>query len=187
MFQAVYRSSSGAPNCICSLWFLNTCGDRPLSRLSGRIPLIIRSSKLYLQPLVYTHMLWPAVVQSGWGIPLIIRSSKLYLQPLVYTHMLWPAVVQAEWGHTAHHQELQTIFAASGFLTHVVTGRCLGWVGAYRSLLGAPNYICSLWFIHTCCDRPLSRLSGGIPFIIRSSKLYLQPLVSKHMWLPAVV
>jgi hypothetical protein len=27
-------------------------------------------------------------------------------------------------GSTAHHQELQTVFAASGLHTHVVTGRC---------------------------------------------------------------
>jgi len=26
--------------------------------------------------------------------------------------------------HTAHHQELQTVFSASGLYTHVVTGRC---------------------------------------------------------------
>jgi len=31
--------------------------------------------------------------------------------------------------HTAHHQELQTVFAASGLYTHVVTGRCPAWVG----------------------------------------------------------
>jgi hypothetical protein len=30
--------------------------------------------------------------------------------------------------HTAHHQKLQTVFAASGLYTHVVTGRCPGWV-----------------------------------------------------------
>jgi len=35
MFRAAQRSSSGALNCICSLWFIYTCGDRPLSRLSG--------------------------------------------------------------------------------------------------------------------------------------------------------
>ena len=34
MFRAAYRSSSGALNCICSLWFIYTCGDRPLSRLA---------------------------------------------------------------------------------------------------------------------------------------------------------
>jgi len=33
MFRAAYHSSSGAPNCICSLWFIYPCGDRPLSRL----------------------------------------------------------------------------------------------------------------------------------------------------------
>ena len=31
--------------------------------------------------------------------------------------------------HTAHHQELQTVFVASDLYTHVVTGHCLGWVG----------------------------------------------------------
>jgi len=34
MFRAAHRSSSGALNCICSLWFTYTC-DRPLSSLSG--------------------------------------------------------------------------------------------------------------------------------------------------------
>jgi len=33
--------------------------------VSSGIPLIIRSSKLYLQPLVYIPMRWPAVVQAG--------------------------------------------------------------------------------------------------------------------------
>jgi hypothetical protein len=28
--------------------------------------------------------------------------------------------------HTAHHQEFQTLFAASGLYTHVVTGLCQG-------------------------------------------------------------
>jgi hypothetical protein len=31
--------------------------------------------------------------------------------------------------HTAHHQELQTVFVASDLYTHVVTGPCPGWVG----------------------------------------------------------
>ena len=35
MFRAAYRSSSGAPNCIYSLWFIYPCGDRPLSSLGG--------------------------------------------------------------------------------------------------------------------------------------------------------
>jgi hypothetical protein len=34
MFREAHRSSSGALNCICSLWFIYTCGDLPFSRLS---------------------------------------------------------------------------------------------------------------------------------------------------------
>jgi len=30
MFRAAYRSSSEALHCICSLWFIYPCGDRPL-------------------------------------------------------------------------------------------------------------------------------------------------------------
>jgi len=37
MFRAAHRSSSRALNCICSLWFIYTCGERPLPRLSGKI------------------------------------------------------------------------------------------------------------------------------------------------------
>jgi len=36
MLRAAHRSSSGALNCICSLWFLYPCGDRLLSRRSGK-------------------------------------------------------------------------------------------------------------------------------------------------------
>jgi len=28
MFRAAYRSSLGAINCTCSLWFIHPCGDR---------------------------------------------------------------------------------------------------------------------------------------------------------------
>jgi len=38
MFWVAHRSSSGAPNCICSLWFIYTRGDRPLSRLNPTQP-----------------------------------------------------------------------------------------------------------------------------------------------------
>jgi len=33
---------------------------------SSGAPLIVRSSELYLQPLVFIHMWWPAVVQAEW-------------------------------------------------------------------------------------------------------------------------
>jgi hypothetical protein len=35
MFWAAYRLSPEAPNCICSVWFIYPCGDRPWSRLGG--------------------------------------------------------------------------------------------------------------------------------------------------------
>jgi hypothetical protein len=37
MFRAVHRPSLGALNCICSLWFIYPCGDRPFARPSGKI------------------------------------------------------------------------------------------------------------------------------------------------------
>ena len=43
MFRAAHRSSSGALNCICSLWFIYPCGDRSLPRLS----FIINYSKVF--------------------------------------------------------------------------------------------------------------------------------------------
>jgi hypothetical protein len=40
--------------------------------------------------------------------------------------------------HTAHHQELQTVFAACGLYTHVVTGLCQGWVVTAITMLSPP-------------------------------------------------
>jgi hypothetical protein len=36
MFRAAHHSSSGALNCVCSLWFIYPWGDRLLPRLSGK-------------------------------------------------------------------------------------------------------------------------------------------------------
>jgi len=50
--------------------------------VSSGTPLIIRSSELYLQPLVYIPMWWPAVVKSDWHFPLSLdkgRSSHVYI------------------------------------------------------------------------------------------------------------
>jgi len=52
MFRAAYPSSSGAPNCICSLWFIYPCSDRPYSRLSldnGRSPHVYTNQRLQIQ------------------------------------------------------------------------------------------------------------------------------------------
>ena len=51
MFLAAHRSSSGAPNCICSLWFIYTCGDRPLSRLDCLHSMVV----VWLRTLAITH------------------------------------------------------------------------------------------------------------------------------------
>ena len=59
MFQAAYSSSSGAPNCICSLWFIYPCGDRPLSRLG--IPTQPR------QRLVTTWVYKPEAANTVWS------------------------------------------------------------------------------------------------------------------------
>jgi len=45
--------------------------------------------------------------------------------------------------HTAHHQELQTVFAASGLYTHVATGLCQGCVGkTHAALTTAGHHMC---------------------------------------------
>jgi len=64
-----------------------------VQHVSSGIPLIIRSSKLYLQPLVYIPMRWAAIVQAGWELETcwafidfgIINSVKrLHLVGLFY-------------------------------------------------------------------------------------------------------
>jgi len=52
MFRAAYLSSSGAPNCICSLWFIYPCGDQPLSRLGWNC----RGCKYSLELLIMSSM-----------------------------------------------------------------------------------------------------------------------------------
>jgi hypothetical protein len=38
MFRAAHRISSGALNCVFSLWFIYPCDDWPLPKLSGKLP-----------------------------------------------------------------------------------------------------------------------------------------------------
>ena len=51
MFRAAHRTSSGALNFICSLWFLYPCGDWPLPRLSGKIPFSLGNGRYIYQRL----------------------------------------------------------------------------------------------------------------------------------------
>jgi len=55
--------------------------------------------------------------------------------------------------HNAHHQELQTVFAASGLYTHVVTGLCPGLVGT---------------------QFPLSLDKGRSPYVYINQRLQIQ-------------
>ena len=56
--------------------------------------------------------------------------------------------------HTSNHQELQTVFAASGLFTHVMTGRCPGWVEtAFITCVYKPetaNTVWSSWWWAVC-------------------------------------
>jgi hypothetical protein len=59
-----------------------------VQHVSSGTPLIIRRSKLYLQPLINMPIWWSAVAKTEWALECPLsphRSSKLYLQPLVYT------------------------------------------------------------------------------------------------------
>jgi hypothetical protein len=49
MFRAAHRSSSGDLNCIFSIWFIYTCGDRPLYKLVVVSLDNDRSPKVYIK------------------------------------------------------------------------------------------------------------------------------------------
>jgi hypothetical protein len=66
MFLAAYRSSSEALNCICSLWFIYPCGDRPLSRLGGKWHTGTVSTQP-VQLLVTTWVYKPEAANTVWG------------------------------------------------------------------------------------------------------------------------
>jgi hypothetical protein len=52
--------------CVCVCVCVYVCMYVRIYVCMYRTPLIIRSSKLYLQPLVYIPMWWPAVVKAEW-------------------------------------------------------------------------------------------------------------------------
>jgi len=113
--------------------------------------------------LLFQNLLKAQHVSSG--TPLIIRSSKLYLQPLVYIHMWWPAVAKAGW-------EIDFPLSVGNGNTksrNINKLQLCNRILLFQSLLKAQH------------------VSRCTPLIIRSSKLYLQPLDFIRMWWPAVV
>jgi len=61
MFRAEHRSSSGALNCVCSLWFIYPCGDGPLPRQSlGNGPSPLWNNKFYYKAASCWYFYWMA-------------------------------------------------------------------------------------------------------------------------------
>jgi hypothetical protein len=109
MFQAAHRSSTGALNCICSLWFTYTCGDRPLSNLSG----LLMMSGMPLETF--------SAFNKRWNNKFYYKLASCWLFLLIHTTMHGSMNIKFIWSstcfgrHTAHHQEPKTVLAASGF------------------------------------------------------------------------
>ena len=102
MFRAAFPSSSGAPNCICSLWFLYPCGDRQLSRLGGNydshpawttaghhMGIETRGCKYRLELLMMSGMpletCW--VFYKFWNNKLYYKAASFWLFLLIHTAM----------------------------------------------------------------------------------------------------
>ena len=83
MFRAAHRSSSGALNCLYSLWFIYPCGDRPLPRLSlgnGRSPHGYINQRLQIQ--LKLLMMSGVSLETCWAFNKLWNSKfcyKLYL------------------------------------------------------------------------------------------------------------
>jgi len=101
MFRAAYRSSSGALDCICSLWFIYSCDDRPLSRLGGNsfhpawttaghhMSIQTRGCKYSLEHLMMSGMpletCW--VFNKFWNNKFYYKVASCWLFLLIHTRM----------------------------------------------------------------------------------------------------
>ena len=79
MFRAAYRSSPGASNCICILWFIYPCGDRPLSRLGGKWPVLTQPGQ---QP-VTTWAYKPEAANTVWSSRCWAVCRSKYFEPSI--------------------------------------------------------------------------------------------------------
>ena len=89
--------------------------------VSSGIPLIIRSSKLYLKPLVYIHMWWPAVFQAGWERPVTICVYKPEAANTVWSSWWW-AVCRSK------HVEPSINFEIINSITRLHLVYCFYWL-----------------------------------------------------------
>ena len=79
MFRAAYRSSSRAPNCICSLWFIYPRGDRALSRLGENWPVPTQPGQRPVTKWVYKPEAANTIWSSWWWA--VCRSK--HVQPSI--------------------------------------------------------------------------------------------------------
>jgi len=88
MFREAYRSSSGAPNCICSLWFTYTCGDRPLSSLDLTTAVTICVCKPEAANTVWSSWWWAVClskhVELSINVGIINSITRLHLVGYFY-------------------------------------------------------------------------------------------------------
>jgi len=89
MFRAAHRSLSGAPNSICSLWFIYPCGDRPLSRLDGSsVPVTTWVYKPEAANTVWSSWWWAGCpskhVEPSVNFGIIISVTRLHLVGYFY-------------------------------------------------------------------------------------------------------
>jgi hypothetical protein len=86
MFRAEYRSSSGAPNCICSLWFIYLCGDRPTQ--PGQRPVTTWIYKQDAANTVWSSWWWAVCrskhVESSINFGIINSITRLHLVGYFY-------------------------------------------------------------------------------------------------------
>ena len=102
--------------------------------VSSGTPLIIRSSKLYLQPLVYMPIWWSAVAKAEWALS---AHSALYS---------WIRASQYESAEITNKMQPCNRIYYSKIYWKLIMFRA-----ASRSSSGALNCICSLWF--TYCNK----------------------------------
>jgi len=156
MFWAAHRSSSGALNCICSLWFICPYGDRPLPKLRGYCS---ESSTMHgsmnIKFKILSLLYWPCArylyIVPGHGtfilslgtVPLCCPWTRyLYIVPGHGTFFIVP-------GHGTFILSLGTVplycpwarylYIVSGHGTFILSlgtvllsHRSLAWIGKYR-------------------------------------------------------
>ena len=89
MFRAAHRSSSGALNCLYSLWFIYPCGDRPLPRLSlgnGRSPHGYINQRLQIQ--LKLLMMSGVSLETCWAFNKL-WNNKFYYKAASCWYLYW--------------------------------------------------------------------------------------------------